>query len=262
MQTGLKNRVALVAGASQGLGRATALALAAEGTHLALCARNEQALAQLATQVREHFGVEVHTENLDVRDSGGITEFVKDAARIFDRIDVCVTNAGGPPAKPFLETTDAEWDDAFQLNLRSAASFARAVIPVMQRNKWGRIIMISSITVKQPQPQLILSNAIRTGVSGLVRSLANEFGKDGILVNNVGPGYTATDRLRELSANRAAASGQSIADCEREWIEQIPVGRLGKPEEVADAIVWLASERASFITGQTILVDGGMYKGI
>ncbi len=262
METGLKNRVAVIAGASQGLGRATALALAAEGTHLALCARNAEALAQLATELRGQFGVEVHTQNLDVRDSAGIQEFVKDVARIYDRIDICVTNAGGPPAKPFLETTDAEWDNAFYLNLRSAASFARAVIPYMQRNQWGRIIMISSITVKQPQPQLILSNAIRTGVSGLVRSLANEFGKDGILVNNVGPGYTATDRLKELSASRAAASGQSIADCEREWIEQIPIGRLGKPEEVADAIVWLASERASFVTGQTILVDGGMYKGI
>jgi 3-oxoacyl-[acyl-carrier protein] reductase len=262
METGLKNRVALIAGASQGLGRATALAFAAEGTHLALCARNEEALTQLAAKIRGQFGVEVHTQDLDVHDSAGIGAFVKDTARIFDRIDICVTNAGGPPAKPFLETTDAEWDDAFQLNLRSAASFARAVIPYMQRNKWGRIVMISSITVKQPQPQLILSNAIRTGVSGLVRSLANEFGKDGILVNNVGPGYTATDRLKELSARRSATSGQSIAECEREWIDQIPVGRLGKPEEVADAIVWLASERASFVTGQTILVDGGMYKGI
>jgi 3-oxoacyl-[acyl-carrier protein] reductase len=262
METGLKNRVALIAGASQGLGRATALALAAEGTHLALCARNEEALTQLAARIREQSGVEVHTQNLDVHDSRGINEFVRDTARIFDRIDICVTNAGGPPAKPFLETTDAEWDDAFQLNLRSAAVFARAVIPYMQRNEWGRIVMISSITVKQPQPQLILSNAIRTGISGLVRSLANEFGKNGILVNNVGPGYTATDRLKELSATRAAVSGQGMAECEREWIEQIPVGRLGKPEEVADAIVWLASERASFVTGQTILVDGGMYKGI
>jgi 3-oxoacyl-[acyl-carrier protein] reductase len=262
METGLRNRVALVAGASQGLGRATALAFAAEGTHLALCARNEEALTQLAANLREQFGVEVHIQKLDVHDSLGIAEFVRDTGRIFDRIDICVTNAGGPPAKPFLETTDAEWDDAFQLNLRSAASFARAVIPYMQRNKWGRIIMISSITVKQPQPRLILSNAVRTGVAGLVRSLANEFGKDGILINNVGPGYTATDRLKELSASRAAASGQSIAECEREWIDEIPVGRLGRPEEVADAIVWLASERASFITGQTILVDGGMYKGI
>jgi 3-oxoacyl-[acyl-carrier protein] reductase len=132
----------------------------------------------------------------------------------------------------------------------------------MQRQQWGRIIMISSITVRQPQPQLVLSNAVRAGVMGLVRSLANEFGKDGILVNNVAPGYTTTDRLIELARHGAAASGRSEQEIEQTWIDQIPLGRLGKPEELADAIVWLASERASFVTGQTILVDGGMYKGL
>ncbi len=192
-----------------------------------------------------------------------ISKFVANTARMFDRVDVCVTNAGGPPAKEFLATTDEEWDDAFHLNLRSAAAFARAVIPYMQRRNWGRIITISSITVRQPQAQLILSNAIRTGILGLVRSLASDFGKDGILVNNVAPGYTATDRLKELAAKRAAATGQSEAALiQQAWIDQIPIGRLGEPGEVADAIVWLASERASFITGQTLLVDGGMYKGL
>jgi 3-oxoacyl-[acyl-carrier protein] reductase len=122
--------------------------------------------------------------------------------------------------------------------------------------------MISSITVRQPQPQLVLSNAVRAGVMGLVRSLANEFGKDGVLVNNVAPGYTATERLKELSERRALVSGQTEEEIERTWIEQIPLQRLGRPEELADAIVWLASERASFVTGQTILVDGGMYKGL
>ncbi len=262
METGLKNRVAVITGASQGLGRATATALAAEGTHLALCARNGTALAQLASDLRREFSIEVHTAALDVGESGAVEQFVSQTASIFDRIDICVANAGGPPARQFLETTDADWDQAFRLNLRSAAALARAVIPHMQRLKWGRIITISSITVRQPQPQLILSNAIRTGILGLVRSLATDFGKDGILVNNVGPGYTATDRLKELSVSRAAASGQNEKAIEQTWIDQIPVGRLGKPEEVADAIVWLASERASFVTGQTILVDGGMYKGI
>ncbi len=262
METGLKNRVAVVAGASQGLGRATALALAAEGVHLGLCARNAEALVQLSAEIRKRFGVEVHTEKLDVRDSRAIDQFVSNTGRMFDRVDVCITNAGGPPAKEFLAVTDEEWDDAFRLNLRSAAVFARAAIPYMQRRKWGRIITISSITVRQPQAQLILSNAIRTGILGLVRSLASDFGKDGILVNNVAPGYTATDRLKELSARRAAATGRSEASIQQEWIDQIPVGRLGEPEELADAIVWLTSERASFITGQTILVDGGMYKGL
>lgn len=262
MDTGLRNRVALVAGSSQGLGRATAFALAAEGAHVALCARNAEALGQVAGEIRERFGVRVHHEQLDVHDTGALERFVGDVHRIFNRLDICVTNAGGPPAKPFLATTDADWDDAFVLNLRSAAAFARAVIPFMRQQRWGRIIMISSITVRQPQPQLVLSNAVRAGVMGLVRSLASEFGKDGILVNNVAPGYTATDRLIELARHGAAASGRSEEQIEQGWIDQIPLGRLGKPEELADAIAWLASERASFVTGQTILVDGGMYKGL
>lgn len=262
METGLRNRVAIVAGSSQGLGKATAFALAAEGVHLALCARNSQALERAAASIRERFNVQTHVEAFDARDSSAIDRFVRNVAQRFDRIDVCVTNAGGPPAKEFLATTDQDWDDAFALNLRSAAAFARAVIPYMQKQQWGRIVTISSITVRQPQPQLILSNAIRAGVMGLVRSLANEFGKDGILVNNVAPGYTATDRLKELSAHRASASGKSKEEIEQAWTGQIPLGRLGRPEEVADAIVWLASERSSFVTGQTILVDGGMYKGL
>jgi 3-oxoacyl-[acyl-carrier protein] reductase len=251
-----------VAASSQGLGRAAAFALAAEGAHVALCARGSEALEKTAAAIRERFKVRVYTQTLDVRDTAAIEQFVKDVDKQFGRIDICVTNAGGPPAKGFLETTDDDWDQAFVLNLRSAAVFARAVIPLMQRNQWGRIIMISSITVRQPQPQLVLSNAVRAGVMGLVRSLANEFGKDGVLVNNVAPGYTATERLKELSERRALASGQSETDVERTWIEQIPLQRLGRPEELADAIVWLASERASFVTGQTILVDGGMYKGL
>lgn len=262
MDTDLRNRVALVAGASQGIGRATAFALAAEGAHLALCSRNATVLEEVAEKIRNQFGVQVHRDRVDVRNTPALEQFVSNVNGIFGRIDICITNAGGPPAKPFLATTDKEWDGAFILNLRSAATLARAVIPHMQREKWGRIVMISSITVRQPQPQLVLSNAVRAGVMGLVRSLANEFGKDGILVNNVAPGYTATDRLLELAKHGAAASGRSEKEIEQAWIDQIPVGRLGKPEELADAIVWLASERASFVTGQTILVDGGMYKGL
>jgi 3-oxoacyl-[acyl-carrier protein] reductase len=262
METGLKNRVALISGASQGLGRAAATAFAAEGAHLALCARNWQALEQLAGSLRERFGVQVRYEACDARDRSATEQFVRKAHGVFDRIDICVTNAGGPPAREFLETTQAEWEDAFALNLRSAIDFARAVIPYMQKQRWGRIITISSITVKQPQPQLVLSNAIRAGIMGLVRSLANEFGKDGITANNVGPGYTATARLLELAKRRAAAAGKTEKEIEQTWIDQIPLGRLGKPEEIADTIVWLASERAAFVTGQTILVDGGMYQGL
>ncbi len=262
METGLANRVAIVAAGSQGIGRAAAFALAAERAHVALCARGREALEQTAATIRERFHVNVHAETLDVSDTPAVNAFVNRVDKQFGRVDVCVTNAGGPPAKSFLETTDEDWDQAYYLNLRSAVAFSRAVIPCMQRNRWGRIITISSITVRQPQPHLVLSNAIRAGVMGLVRSLANEFGKDNILVNNVAPGYTATERLKELSARRASASHQTEEEVERTWIDQIPLQRLGRPEEVADAIVWLASERTSFITGQTLLVDGGMYKGL
>ena len=209
MQTGLRNRVAILAGASQGIGRATAYALAEEGAHVALCSRNAEALEKVADDLRQRFNVKTYVGAVDVRDSSAIHQFVASVHSTFDRVDVCFINGGGPPAKQFLETSDADWDDAFALNLRSAVVFARAVAPHMQRQRWGRIITLTSITVRQPQPNLVLSNAIRAGVLGLVRSLANELGKDGITVNNVGPGYTATDRLKQLAAHRAAASGQS-----------------------------------------------------
>jgi 3-oxoacyl-[acyl-carrier protein] reductase len=173
-----------------------------------------------------------------------------------------VTNAGGPPAKGFLATTIDEWKRAIDVNFMSAVYFAHQVIPHMQKRKWGRIITITSITTKQPVADLVYSNAVRAAVVGLVKSLANEFGKDGILVNNVGPGFTATDRLKELVHARAAATDKSDEEIFRGWAEDTALKRLADPRELADAIVWLASERASYITGQTILVDGGLYKGL
>jgi 3-oxoacyl-[acyl-carrier protein] reductase len=155
-----------------------------------------------------------------------------------------------------------EWDSAYQLNLRSIVSFAQAVLPYMQQRRWGRIVTITSVAVKQPVPELVLSNAVRAGVLGLVRSLATQFGADNITINNVGPGYTATARMKELAETRARAAGASAADHETQIAEGIPLRRLAQPEEVADAIVWLASERASYVTGQTVLVDGGVYRGL
>jgi 3-oxoacyl-[acyl-carrier protein] reductase len=262
MDTGLKGRVAIVAASSQGIGRATARALAAEGCNLAMCARNAEVLGHAADAIRSEYQVEVHSQALDVTDAAALREFVVSTADRFGRIDIAVANAGGPPAKGFLATSPEEWRRAFELNMLSTVALAQAVIPHMQKRKWGRIVIISSVAVKQPVPDLVLSNAVRGGVLGLVRSLANEFGKDGILVNNVGPGYTATDRLLDLAAARAKITGEPEQKFFDAWCADSPLGRLGKPEEVADAIVWLASERASFITGQTILVDGGAYRGI
>lgn len=262
MEMGLKNRVAIVAASSQGLGRATAEAFAAEGCRLAICARNQQALNAVAEKIRGEYKAEVLAEPFDVTDSGAVRDFVNAVVQKFDGIDICVTNAGGPPAKGFLATTIDEWKRAVDLNFMSAVYFTHSVIPHMQKKRWGRIITITSITTKQPVADLVYSNAVRAAVVGLVKSLANEFGKDGILVNNVGPGYTATDRLKELAHSRSVASGKTEKEIFEGWSADAPLKRLGDPRELADAIVWLASERASYITGQTILVDGGLYKGL
>ena len=262
MDTGLKNRVAIVAASSQGIGRATAEAFAAEGCRLAMCARNREALQTAAEKIQKQNNAEVLAEPLDVTDASAVHRFVETVVNRFGGVDICVTNAGGPPAKGFLAASLDDWRNAVELNFLSTVYFAREVIPHMQRKSWGRIVTITSITTKQPVADLVLSNAVRAAVVGLVKSLANEFGKDGILVNNVGPGYTATDRLKDLAKSRSVAMGKSEDEIFQGWAVEAPLKRLGEPREVAEAIVWLASERASYITGQTILVDGGLYKGL
>lgn len=262
MDTGLRNRVAIVAASSQGIGRATAEAFAAEGCRVAMCARNAAALEAAATAIRKQYSVEVLSEPLDVTSADAIRSFVEAVVAKFGAVDICVTNAGGPPARGFLAASVEDWRKAIDANFLSTVYFAKEVIPHMQKRRWGRIITITSITTKQPVSDLVLSNAVRAGVVGLVKSLANEFGKDGILVNNVGPGFTATDRLKELAKARSAASGKSQQEIFDSWAVDAAQKRIGEPREVADTIVWLASERASFITGQTILVDGGAYKGL
>ncbi len=262
MDTGLHKRVALIAASSQGLGKATAEAFAAEGCRLALCARNEERIQKVAEAIRQQHGVEVLARRVDVCEFDAVHRFVSEVAGHFGQLDVCVTNAGGPPAKGFLATTMDDWMAASRLNLLSTVAFAHAAIPHMQKRRWGRFITITSVSVRQPVPDLVLSNSIRAGVVGLLKSLSNEFGKDGILFNNVGPGFTATDRLKELATARSKANGKTQQEIIDGWASDSALKRLGKPEEVANAIVWLASERASYITGQTLLVDGGTYRGL
>jgi 3-oxoacyl-[acyl-carrier protein] reductase len=262
MDLGIKGRVALVAASSQGIGLATAEAFAAEGCRVAMCARNDRTLQAAAEKIRRQHAAEVYAEAFDVTDPASVSRFVAAVANTFGSVDICVTNAGGPPAKGFLAASLDDWKKAIEANFLSNVYFAHEVIPHMQRKKWGRIITITSITTKQPVTDLVLSNAVRAAVVGLVKSLANEFGKDGILINNVGPGFTATDRLKELAKARSAATGKPEQEFLDAWAADAPVKRLGDPREVAETIVWLASERASYITGQTVLVDGGMYKGL
>jgi 3-oxoacyl-[acyl-carrier protein] reductase len=262
METGLKNRVAIVAASSQGIGRATAEAFASEGCRIAMCARNGDTLQSTAQQIRQQYKADVFAESCDVSDPKAVHSFVDSVVSKFGSADICITNAGGPPAKGFLAASIEEWCKAVDANFMSTVYFAREVIPHMQRKRWGRIITVTSITTKQPVADLVLSNAVRAAVVGLVKSLANEFGKDGILVNNVGPGFTATDRLKQLAKARSAASGRSEQEIFDSWAVEAAQKRIGEPREVADTILWLASERASFVTGQTILVDGGAYKGL
>lgn len=262
MELGLKGRGVIVAASSEGIGRATAEGFAREGAQVAMCARTEKTLRDAAEQIRRETGAEIFAEPVDVTDAAAVQRFTETVAKQFGRIDVCVTNAGGPPAKNFLSVSADEWRKAADTNLMSVVHLAHSVIPHMQRHRWGRIITITSVTVKQPVEALVLSNAVRAAVVGLVKSLSNEFGKDGILVNNVAPGYTATERLKELAGVRALAAGTSPEKIYEQWAAEAPLRRLGEPREIADLIVWLASERASYITGQTILADGGIYRGL
>jgi 3-oxoacyl-[acyl-carrier protein] reductase len=262
MDLGLTGRVAIVAASSQGLGKAVARGLACENAKIAMCARTGSDLCAAAAEIERETGAEVFARPVDVTDEEQVRGFVAATVERFGRVDICVTNAGGPPAKTFAETTTADWRAAVDLNLLSTVYFAREVLPLMQARKWGRLITITSISVKQPIERLVLSNAVRTAVVGLVKSLSNEYAKDGVLVNNVCPGYTLTARLDELAGRLAEAGGVSNVGIHARWAQEIPMGRLGRPAEFADLVVYLASERASYITGESIAVDGGFIKGI
>jgi len=262
MDLGIKDRVAVVAASSQGLGKAVAWGLAREGVKLALCARNGEALHAAADEIRRDTGVEVMTHACDVASPDAVRQLVAGVLDRFGRVDICVANAGGPPSKSFAETSLEDWRAAVDLNLMSTVSLAHETLPVMQRRKWGRFIAITSVAVKQPVEGLILSNSVRAAVSGLIKTLSQEYGGDGVLVNSVCPGYIATARLLELSRRVAGKEGVEPGRIEERWARQTSVGRIGRPEEFADLVVFLASERASYISGACIAVDGGLVKGI
>jgi 3-oxoacyl-[acyl-carrier protein] reductase len=262
MDTGLKDRVAIVAAASRGLGRAVAEGLAAQGAHLALCSRNLDRIEAAADELRERYRVRVLARAVDVTNTAAVADFVASACTEYGRCDVCISSAGGPPAKSFANTTLEEWQRAVELNLLSHVVFAKAALPHMQHAGWGRLIMVSSVAVKRPVDGLVLSNTARGAVPGLVRTLANEYGRYGITVNNICPGYTRTERLNELARVKALGDGTTPAQAYHEWASAAALGRLAEPREFADAVVFLASERSSFITGQSLLVDGGFYRGV
>jgi len=262
MDLGLKGRVAVVAAASKGLGLAVAQGLAMEGCELAICARTAPDLEVAARNMEAATGRTVFWQALDVTNAAAVREFVEAVERKFGRIDICVTNAGGPPAKKFLDITLDDWRTAVDLTLMSAVYFAREVLPRMQRHRWGRLLTITSVSVKQPIDGLLLSNSLRAAVTGLAKTLANEFGPDGITVNNVCPGYTLTERLDELAGQLSERDRVSRDDIFKKWSAEIPIARLARPEEFAALVAFLASDRAASINGTSIAVDGGWVKSL
>jgi 3-oxoacyl-[acyl-carrier protein] reductase len=262
MDTGLKGKVALVCAASDGLGRATADALAREGCRLAICSRREAAIQQAALEIAQKHGTEVLAVAADVRNGDDITRFVSRAAEQYGGADILVTNAGGPRPGLFDTLTDGDWYEAVDLLLMSAVRLSREAIPHMRRRGSGRIIHITSISVKQPVAGLMLSNAVRAAVVGFSKTLSRELAQDRITVNCVAPGYTRTARVVRLNEAAAEREGQSIAAIEQRLVSNIPMQRLGEPHELADLITFLASGSSAYLTGTVIQVDGGAVAGI
>ena len=262
MDLGIKDRVALVAAASRGIGYAAALELAREGARVFLCSRDEGRASEAAEKIHQETGADVGGIAADVTNSTDVERFVRLALERAGRVDICVTNAGGPPATTF-DTTDIEmFRDAFELNALSAIRLAKLVLPGMRERKWGRIVNVTSISVKQPVDGLLLSNTVRAGLTSWAKTVSNEVAADGVTINNVGPGYTLTERQDELAIARGKALGKSKEEMIAMWASQTPAHRCAAPAEIAAAIAFLASERASYITGVTLQVDGGWTRGL
>lgn len=262
MDLGLLGRVALVGGSSRGLGLAAARALAAEGCAVVICARDGAALEDARARIIEETGVEVLAVPASLSEADGVAVVTDSALDAFGHVDVLVTNTGGPPAGPFESHAPEAWRAAVAQNLESVVNLTRAVLPSMKERNWGRIINITSIAVKQPVDGLILSNSVRAAVTGFARTLANEVAPHGITVNNVMPGYTRTERLVHLAEHNAKARGGEVAGAYAQWESEIPMGRLGEPDELAALIAFLASRQAGYMTGQSIAVDGGWIRSL
>jgi 3-oxoacyl-[acyl-carrier protein] reductase len=262
VELALRGKVALVAAASRGLGYAIAHELAAEGASVAICARGERRLQEAASEIAAATGSRVLPLAGDVSWPADVARIVAAALAELGRVDVLVTNSGGPPPGSFETTPPEAWRAAVDVLLTSAVELIRAVLPGMKERRFGRILNVTSITVKQPIENLILSNALRAAVTGMARTLASETAPFGITVNNLLPGYTRTERLTELADAQAARSGSSSAEFYARLEAEIPARRLGEPRELAALAAFLASERAAYVTGQSIAVDGGWIRGL
>jgi len=268
MDLGLKGRAAIITAASQGLGYAAAEGLAREGVHCVVCSRDAGRIREAAESIaRAAAGApggapQVVGMTADVRQPDHLRQVVATAAERFGRIDILVNNAGGPPVAQFASLDDGAWMEGHNLTLMSAVRSIREVLPHMLRRRWGRVITITSVAAKQPINDLVISSTLRPGILGLTKVMANRYGADGILFNAVAPGYILTARQEEILAARIRERGISREQYLEEAAREIPLRRLGRPDELADAIVFLASERAAYINGITLSVDGGLVRGL
>ena len=262
MDLGLRGKVALVVAASKGLGKAVAMELSREGAHVAIAARTEAELQAAAEEIRRVAGNRVLALPADVSVAAEIEALGRAVEAEYGRVDILVNNAGGPRPGTFSDMADEDWLNAVNLNLLSAIRLTRWVLPGMRQRRWGRIINMTSFSVKQPVPNLILSNVARVGVVSMAKTLSRQVAGEGITVNNVCPGYVLTDRLRNLAASNARTENKTPEEIIAGWESSIPAGRLGRPEELAALIAFLASERAAYITGTTIQVDGGLLQSL
>lgn len=261
MDLGLKDKVAVVAASSKGLGKACAFELAKEKAKVTIFSRNKEEIEKTALEISEKTGSRVIPLAADVTNPADLNRVVKITIDKNSAIHILVNNAGGPPFGYFEDFDSVQWQKAFELNLLSTINLTRLVLPCMKKQKWGRIINITSIAVKQPIDGLILSNTVRSGVIGFAKSLSNEVARENITVNNVCPGRILTDRIVELAKQRVESQGKSYQEIIEDMEKDIPAGRLGDPDELASLVAFLSSEQSSYITGTTIQADGGLLKG-
>lgn len=262
MDLGISGKVALVAASSKGLGRAVAEELAAEGVRLVMCARGGEDLQKARDWIAQKYSAEVACVPGDLTVANDIERIFRFALETFGRVDILITNSGGPPAGPFGSTTRESWDAATRGLLTSVVELTRLVLPGMQERGWGRILNVTSIAAKQPVDDLMLSNSIRAAVTGFAKTLATEAAPFGVTVNNIMPGFTATERVTDLARTVAKGEGADPDLIRKRWEAAIPMGRLGRPDEFAALAVFLVSERASYITGSSIAVDGGWIRSV
>jgi 3-oxoacyl-[acyl-carrier protein] reductase len=262
MELRLAGKAALVTASSQGIGKACALELARAGADVVICARGQEKLEATRDEIAGATGQKVVAVRADLNSKDDIATLIAAAARQLGKIDVLVTNAGGPPSGPFMDFDDGPWERAFTLNLMSVVRLNRGVVPFMRKAGGGSIVNLTSVSVKEPLNGLVLSNAVRAAVVGLSKTLANELGPEGIRVNVVCPGFTATDRMTELIGARAEREGRSFDEVAAGYYASVPLGRFAEPADIARMVTFLASDAAKFVTGVTVQVDGGFVKGL